>query len=137
MYQHFLTTFFLVVAIPTTVLAATPNIDSMYTDFQSTQAKLFAAPVTKKDFSKRFKDVDAELKAKYEKIVASEKDELTIEGNQIAFELELLEPLRKLANSKFDKETCKQARHTNLMNTTLEDKAKNDLIEKTINSVCK
>ena len=117
--------------------AATPEINSIFEDFQKSKSQFLSAPISKKDFAKRFKDLDSSLNSKYGEFKTVEKDELSIEGNQLALDLELLEPLRNLAAAKIDKESCRQAKHLNAMNTTLEEKPQIDTIEKIIATICK
>ncbi|OFZ29285.1 MAG: hypothetical protein A2622_07660 [Bdellovibrionales bacterium RIFCSPHIGHO2_01_FULL_40_29] len=119
-------------------LAVSPEpTNATYEEFQRSKDQFLAMKLTQKDFSKKFKELDSQLTALYEKLKASESEELSVEGNQMALDLELLEPLRQLANSKFDKAACREARHSNQMNVTPEDKEQNDVIEKVIQSICK
>ena len=116
---------------------ATPEVTSIFEDFQKSKSQFLSAPITKKDFVKRFKDLDTSLTSKYAQLKTIEKNELTVEGNQLALDLELLEPLRNLATAKITKDSCRQAKHLNAMNTTLEEKPQIDSIEKIITTLCK
>lgn len=115
---------------------AAASMSTTYDDFQKIKSQFLSAKMTRNDFSKKFKKVDAELNAKYSKLKSFEKTELTVEGNQLALDLELLQPLRDLAKSKINKENCQEALSSNQRNLTAEEKNQTDAIEKLIKSVC-
>lgn len=134
MRQHVITLFLLITG--TSVFANT-SLTPYYEDFQKTKAQFFNSKLTKKDFSKKFKELDVNLNATYGKLKIAEKEKLSTEGNQLALDLELLSPLRNLASTKMNKENCLQAKHLNSVNATTEEKEQHQLIEKVISIVCK
>lgn len=116
--------------------ASAVQTSKIYNEFQISKTSFLNSQFTAKDFAKKFKTADAELNAKYVQLKAVEGDDLSIEGNQIALDLELLSPLRKLATSKINKETCNEAIHLNEMNSTPVEKMQLETIEKLIKMLC-
>ena len=115
---------------------AAASISTTYDEFQKIKSQFLSAKITRNDFPKKFRKIDAELKAKYSELKSLEKIELTVEGNQLALDLELLQPLRDLAKSKINKENCQESLSSNQRNLTAEEKRQTDAIEKLIKSVC-
>ncbi len=118
--------------------ASTQEMDQLYTVFQKTRADFLGQKnISKKEFKKSFDSVDSELNSKYKAYKLLEKDELSPKGNQMAFDLEQLEPLRNLATSQITKDDCSQALHTNDLNASVEDKKEISQISQILKSVCK
>lgn len=113
-----------------------PSVRETYEDFQKVKSNFFSTKLAKKDFSKTFKKLDSDLNAKFQELKSVEKAELTEEGNQLALDLELLQPLRDLASKKINKDECLKALSLNQLNSTEEEKTQIEAIEKIIKSVC-
>ncbi len=116
--------------------AVESETSSIYEDFQKTKTSFLTSKLTKKDFSVKFKKLDLELNSKYLKLKSLEKKELTVEGNQLALDLELLEPLRNMAASQVNKTNCLKAKDLNQLNFTEEEKTQIKSIEKVLISIC-
>lgn len=125
-------------ALSFTAFASTQEMDQIYSVFQTTRSEFLNQTfVSKKEFKKRFDTLDTELSSKYKAFKLLEKEEISTKGNQMAFDLEQLEPLRNLATSKITEEDCSQAVHTNNLNANEEDKKEIDQISQILKSVCK
>ena len=125
-------------ALSFSALASTQEMDQIYSAFQKTRSEFFNEKnLSKKEFKKRFDAFDSELSSKYKAFKLLEKEDLSAKGNQMAFDLEQLEPLRDLATSQISKEDCSQALHTNSLNAGTEDKKEIEQISLILKSVCK
>lgn len=124
-------------ALSVSAMASPKEMEQLYTEFQKSRDLISSAAFTKKDFIKQFKKIDKELDHKYQSYKSFEKEELTSKGNQMAYDLELLEPLRLLANSKMTKDDCAQALHSNELNANEDDEKENKKIQGIILSVCR
>ena len=112
------------------------QLRKVYDDLQSSKNAFFSLEIAKKDFPQKFKNLDAELKAKYSKIQTLEGDGLSVEGNQTALDLELLEPLRMLATNQITKKSCSEAKHQNALNTSPDEIAQIKIIETLVTKLC-
>ena len=112
------------------------DANSIYEDFQKSKTSFLSSKMTKKDFSKKFKNLDLDLNSKYLELKSLEKQELTVEGNQIALDLELLEPLRQLAHTQINKKNCLEAKNLNQLNFTEAEKTQINSIETVLKSIC-
>ena len=122
----------------TSFTQAAPNaMNDLYSDFQLTRIQLKSKPFTAANFVSQFKAIDQQLQKKYQAYKALEKEELTSKGNQMAYDLELLEPLRTLSLSGLTKDDCQQSLHNNELNYNIEDKQENENIVKIIKAVCR
>ena len=125
-------------ALSFSALASTQEMDQIYSAFQKTKSEfLNEKNLSKKEFKKRFDTFDSELSSKYKAFKLIEKEDLSTKGNQMAFDLEQLEPLRNLATSQISKEDCAQALHTNNLNANNEDKKEIEQISLILKSICK
>ena len=119
-----------------TAIAAPQNMDTLYNEFQKSREQFLATPVSKKDFATRFQELDSTLNQKYNSFKVLQKDNLDPKGNQMAFDLELMEPLRNLASSKMTKQDCLEAKHINDLNATEDEKSETDSIFNVLKNVC-
>ena len=122
-----------------TALAATSGdlqLRKVYDDLQTSKKAFFSSEILKKDFAQKFKNLDTELKVKYSKIKMLEGDGLSVEGNQTALDLELLEPLRMLATNQITKKSCSEAKHQNALNASPDEIAQIKTIETLITKLC-
>ena len=113
-----------------------PTVSETYEDFQKSKSNFFSSNPSRKDFSRKFKKLDSDLNAKFLELKSIEKTELTEEGNQLALDLELLQPLRDLSSRKVNKDACLKALSLNQLNSTEEEKKQIEAIEKIIKSIC-
>ena len=117
--------------------AAQNTMNDLYSDFQLTRIQLKSTAFTAKSFTIQFKAIDQQLQKKYAAYKALEKEELTSKGNQMSYDLELLEPLRTLADSNLTKDDCQQSLHNNDLNFNNDDQQDNLTIKNIIKTVCK
>ncbi len=120
-------------------LAVTPNpqLRKVYTDLQANKTTFYNSNIQKSDFTEKFKNLDKELNAKYAQLKVLEGDQMTIESNQTAVDIELLEPLRILASNSINKKYCAEAKHENELNAAPDEKEQIQIIENIITKLCK
>ncbi len=112
------------------------QLRKVYNDLQASKTAFFNSEIIKQDFSQKFKILDAEIRAKYSQIQILEGDGLSVEGNQTALDLELLEPLRMLARNQITKKSCSEAKHQNELNASPDEKDQIQTIENLITKLC-
>lgn len=117
-------------------LASTSAIKKLYDDFQKTYTQTLELSKDKILFAKDFDNKNKILKKKYDDLVKSEKPALSTEGNQMALDIEMLEPLEFLASSRINKESCSEADLLNEMNST-SDPETFQRIKKSLQNLCK
>lgn len=127
----------LITLLSITAHAAPSTMNDLYSEFQLTRIQLKSTKFSAPSFTSQFRAIDQQLHKKYTAYKALEKDELTSKGNQMAYDIELLEPLKSLANSKMTKDDCQQSLHNNELNYNEDDKQDNETIKKIILTVCK
>ncbi len=116
--------------------SSTPNLKKQYDEFQKTYSKTLDLSKDKTLFTKNFDSNSKSLKKKYDVFSKTEKTELSPEGNQMALDIEMLEPLEFLASSRMDKESCSEAELLNEMNSTSAEKTYQK-IKEAIQTLCK
>ncbi len=127
MYQQLI----LILTITTISLASfadqKKDISEEYKNFRKIEDTFFAADINKKNFKAKMTALMSELTASYEKVkkfeASSSEVMLSMEGNQMAYDLEMLSPLQDLAKSSINKETCREAQHNNKLNKAEEGDA--------------
>ncbi len=107
-----------------------------YADFRKNYLTMISSSPAKADFVKYFNDLESKLNKQFEAFLVKERRQLTPEGNQMALDLEMLEPLKILADSKLSTETCTQALHNNEMNSAADESAVKQ-IATLISKLCK
>ncbi len=112
------------------------QLRKVYNDLQASKTAFLNSEIIKQDFIQKFKILDAEIKARYAQIQILEGDGLSIEGNQTALDVELLEPLRILSRNSINKNSCNEAQHQNQLNASPDEIAQLKLIENLITKLC-
>ena len=107
-----------------------------YADFHKNYLTMISSSPAKADFVKYFNDLESKLNKQFEAFLVKERRQLTPEGNQMALDLEMLEPLKILADSKLSSESCTQALHNNELNSAADYSAAKQ-IATLINKLCK
>jgi hypothetical protein len=119
----------------------TAKLAELYSDFKKVKIEMLEAQYTKKNFKSQFSKSYTLLKQKYEELQKTEnlikKDLLSPEGNQMAFDLEVLAPLKSLADSSLDKKTCESASDENERNSAPDVVDSVNQVQKIIDQVCK
>lgn len=122
--------------------SATPQeITAIYLKFEAQKLELL-----KTDFSK--KEAKAKVVSAYEALEKAlsevkdieskaKNDLLTEEGNQMAYDLEILEPIKNLASGLMSKEDCNKARHEHTLNFPVVEDEDAIAIGKAIDKICK
>ena len=121
---------------PVFSIAATPAIKKQYDDFQKTYTQTLELSKDKVLFAKEFDKKNKSLKKKYDDLVKTEKSSLSNEGNQMALDIEMLEPLEFLASSRINKESCSEADFLNELNEK-SDPETFQRIKKSLQTLCK
>lgn len=104
--------------MPSLTLALTIDLQKQYADFEKNYAQTLNLTKNPKLFFKDFDTSHKTLKKKYSDFAVLEKSELSPEGNQMALDIEMLEPLEFLASSRISKDSCAEAEVLNEMNST-------------------
>ncbi len=107
-----------------------------YADFRKNYLAMISNVPTKTDFIKNFSLLQSKLNKQFEAFQVKERRQLTPEGNQMALDLEMLEPLHILAEAKISPESCEFAFHNNELNSAADESAAAK-IEKHISKLCK
>lgn len=116
------------------------EIKNIYSQYKKTKIHFYTTKMDKINFKNQLTLYINSLNSSLDKIRTleslSNEDLLTPEGNQLAFDQELLKPLQALALTNFDKKACTDAFHSNKYNTG-EDKKNYELVDSLIKQVCK
>ena len=119
----------------------TAKLAELYSDFKKVKTEILETQYTKKNFISQFAKSYSVLKQKYEELQKTEsmikKDLLSPEGNQMAFDLEVLAPLKSLADSTLDKKTCESVSDENERNSAPDVVESVNQVQKIIDQVCK
>ncbi len=123
MYQQSVLIFTAVTLFTLTSLAdKKSDLSNEYTNFRQLQTTFFSTPVNKQNFAAKVTKLLSMLNNSYDKVKVLETGGaeivLSIEGNQMAYDLEILEPLRDLAKAGINADSCKEVNHDNQMNKT-------------------
>jgi hypothetical protein len=117
------------------------EITKIYEDFQKQKEELFKADINKKNIREQFDRTYKSLSTSYEQMKALETKnklafEFSKEGNQMAFDIETLEPIKELANGSMTEEDCSKARHEHELNFPIVKDEQSKSIAKLIKKVC-
>jgi len=115
--------------------ASVSDLNKDYNEFQNEYNKIFNIKNDKKEFSSEFNKIEKELQLQYKNFVKKEKKKLTSEGNQMALDLEVLEPLRILAEGTITEKKCSEADFANDLNNSDNEKSYNQIKEQ-ISLIC-
>jgi len=117
--------------------ALTLEQQETYKKFRLNYQSILSSKVSKESFFKNFKNNYVELTNIYNQFEKLEgPDELTIQGNQMALDLEMLEPLSLIAESEVTKTNCKQSAHLNSLNQNSNNEIYQE-INKILKIICK
>ncbi len=133
--------------ISPTILLITLNLSSIcnaipnqlkkdYEQFQTEIDQALQTPQNKKKFLTDFKKTEQNLQLKYQKFSKQEGQELSPEGNQMALDLEMLEPLKILSTNNISSTSCNDAHLVNELNNESDPKTYQK-IKTQIQELCK
>lgn len=140
MYQQlgFFTTALLIsiAAFSSTPTSLSPELKKDYDEFQKTYEDAVTMSGDKAKFLKEFKSIETSLKKKYSAFDKKEGQAITNEGNQMALDIEMLEPLKIIAEGNASKESCSNAEFINELNNQSDAKTY-DKLKVQITKLCK
>lgn len=121
MYKHFTLILTSILLTATLAQAQTSNdLKNDYIKFRKNYLSLISSSPNGSNFVKYFNNLETELNLQYEAFTVKELKLLTPEGNQMAMDLEMLQPIKMLLNGQLD---CEKAIHNNEMNTIADESA--------------
>lgn len=115
---------------------STPEIKKQYLDFKKSYTQMLTIANDKATFQKEFDSLHKSLKEKYDTFALTEKSKLTPEGNQMALDIEMLEPLEVLARGPITVDSCTDAQLINELNADSDAKTYAS-IKKSVETLCK
>lgn len=119
---------------------ATNDIEKIYASYKSEKIKFFTSSITKQNIKTKLEEYSKILNTALNKIQTIESKSkiptISPEGNQLALDLELLEPIQNLVDSNFDKKSCSDAALLNELNTGNE-KAEFEMVNNILDKLCK
>lgn len=140
MYQQLglitLTFLLAVSAFTATPTSLTPELKKDYDEFQRSFEDAVTMSGDKAQFLKEFKNIESNLQKKYKAFDKKEGQALTNEGNQMALDIEMLEPLKIIAEGNASKESCSNAEFMNELNNQSDAKTYEKL-KTQITKLCK
>lgn len=121
--------------------ASSPKeIVKIYDDFESKKDELLKSKLDKKTAKDKIVPAYQALEKALDEVKAIESkaknDLLTTEGNQMAYDLEILSPIKDLAAGLISKEECEKARHEHALNFPVTEDEDSKAILSTINKIC-
>ncbi len=116
--------------------ALNSQLKNQYIDFKKNYTELLILSKNKAQFQKIYELKVKDLKNRYDLFSKLEKNEITREGNQMALDIEMLEPLNFLVSSRINSEACSEAFSLNEMNST-SDTINFKIIKETLIKLCK
>lgn len=133
----FITTLLISVsAFTSTPTSLSPELRKDYDEFQRSYEDAVTMSGDKAKFLKEFKNIESGLQKKYKAFDKKEGQAITAEGNQMALDIEMLEPLKIIAEGNASKESCSNAVFINELNNQSDAKAYEKLKEQ-ITKLCK
>lgn len=137
MYQSII----LVLLFAQTSMASTPQeIANIYLNFETKKLEFLKNDFNKKTAKEKVISAYKALEKALEEVKAieskSKDDLLTAEGNQMAYDLEILAPVKDLAMSLMTKEDCAKARHEHALNFPVIQDEDSTSIAKAIDKIC-
>lgn len=103
-------------ALASTPTSLSPELKKDYDEFQRSYDDAVAVSDDKAKFLKEFKSLETTLQKKYKAFDKKEGQAITSEGNQMALDIEMLEPLKIIAEGNASKESCSNAEFMNELN---------------------
>ncbi|WP_409477344.1 hypothetical protein [Pseudobdellovibrio sp. HCB154] len=119
-----------------TPTSLSPELKKDYDEFQRSYEDAVTMSGDKAKFLKEFKNIETGLQKKYKAFDKKEGQKLTAEGNQMALDIEMLEPLKIIAEGNASKESCSNAEFINELNNQSDAKAYEKLKEQ-ITKLCR
>lgn len=121
--------------------ATTPKeVAGIYLNFETKKLELLKADFDKKTAKDKVVPAYQALEkalADVKNIESKSKDDLlTAEGNQMAYDLEILAPIKDLAAGLMSKEDCDKARHEHALNFPVVEDEDSTAIAKAIDKLC-
>ena len=121
--------------------ANTPKeIADIYSNFETKKLELLKADFTKKDAKEKiipaYEALERALNEVKDLEAKSKEDQLTPEGNEMAYDLEILAPIKDLASGLMSKEDCDKARHEHTLNFPVVEDEDSTAIAKAIDKLC-
>lgn len=99
-----------------TPTSLSPELKKDYEEFQKSYEDAVTMSGDKAKFLKEFKNIETNLKKKYNAFDKKEGQAITNEGNQMALDIEMLEPLKIIAEGNASTESCSNAEFMNELN---------------------
>lgn len=115
--------------------AITPELQKDYTEFKQQYKEALNTTSNKTEFLKNFKSLEKKLQGQYTNFEKKEGSAITDEGNQMALDVEMLEPLKIIAEGQASKESCSNAEFINELNYSSDASTYGQLKEK-IKKLC-
>lgn len=122
--------------LASTPTSLSPELKKDYDEFQRSYEDAVTMSGDKAKFLKEFKNIESGLQKKYKAFDKKEGQTITAEGNQMALDIEMLEPLKIIAEGNASKESCSNAVFINELNNQSDAKAYETLKEQ-ITKLCK
>lgn len=123
-------------ALATTPTSLSPDLKKDYDEFQRSYEDAIQMSGDKAKFLQEFKNIEAGLQKKYQSFDQKEGQNITNEGNQMALDIEMLEPLKIIAEGNASKESCSNAEFINELNNE-SDAQTYDKLKAQITKLCK
>lgn len=123
-------------ALATTPTSLSPELKKDYDEFQRSYEDALTMSGDKAKFLQEFKSIESSLQKKYKAFDKKEGQSITSEGNQMALDIEMLEPLRIIAEGNASKESCSNAEFINELNNESDAKTY-DRLKAQITKLCK
>ena len=124
----------------TTDDALNKEVSKIYEQFINQKNELLKTDLNKKNIKEKVEASYKSLAQRLEDVKAieskSKADLLTKEGNEMGYDLEVLEPLKDLATGLMTKEDCVKARHEHALNFPVIEDEQGKSIQNIMNKVC-
>ena len=114
----------------------TDNPQKLYLDFKKNYETLITGSPTKSDFIKNYNNLENKLNQLFEDYISKRERLLSRQAFQMSINLEMLKPLKKIADSQLSAESCNEALHDNEVNAPANPEAASK-IKALINKICK
>ncbi len=116
------------------------NIARLFEQFEKEKSDLFKSDLTKANIKSKFEATSKNLEKFLDEVKAieakSDSDLLTNEGNEMAYDIEVLEPLKTLAAGLLTKEECVKAKFEHELNFPVIEDEQAASIQNLINTIC-
>lgn len=113
-----------------------PELQKQYDEFQKDYEQALHISDDKTKFLKEFSHIEKKLKGQYKQFDKKEGKQFSDAGNQMALDIEMLEPLRIIAEGNASKESCSNAKFINDLNNQSDAKTY-EKIKIQIGKLCK